>query len=279
MMREGTMKLSPHGGVGSSAVGLAQKEGMMVPRMFPRDVCAFQIPIISPRLQEMDGVHSQAGKTNWRHAMDWCNQTSILHTAIHTCTLYTVWPCAGQTTDSCVVYLCIFHGDSHKFHFQPLPQLHHCMSILYCVHVLYIHSVYARTVVFQTSDSWRTPHQASLWTNVYTEGNTWNAPLYGISMYVYTYLCPKTKHWYKSDSKQVKEIMHTTSWALASLLTLNTIYNMGHSLELLHTHCSHSLPMATHNTLHSTWLILTKWSSLHRENVMRINYNDIHVPA
>ena len=35
-------------------------------------------------------------------------------------------------------------------------------------------------------------------------------------------LCSKTKLWYKSDSKQVKEIMHTTFWALASLLTLNS---------------------------------------------------------
>lgn len=50
IMREGTTKLSPQGGLGSLVVGLAQKDGMMVPRIFPREVCAFQIPIISPRL-------------------------------------------------------------------------------------------------------------------------------------------------------------------------------------------------------------------------------------
>lgn len=50
MMREGTMKLSPQGGLGLLCVGLAQKDGMIVPKIFPREVCAFQIPIISPRL-------------------------------------------------------------------------------------------------------------------------------------------------------------------------------------------------------------------------------------
>lgn len=50
IMSEGTKKLSPQGGLGSLVVGLAQKDGIMVPRMLPREVCAFQIPIINPRL-------------------------------------------------------------------------------------------------------------------------------------------------------------------------------------------------------------------------------------
>ena len=54
MMREGTMKLRPQGGLGWEEVGLAQKEGMMVPTMFPTEVCAFHIPINSPRLQATD---------------------------------------------------------------------------------------------------------------------------------------------------------------------------------------------------------------------------------
>ena len=53
IMREGMMKLRPQGGMGSLDVGLAQKDGMIVPRMLPRDVCAFQSPIISPRLHSI----------------------------------------------------------------------------------------------------------------------------------------------------------------------------------------------------------------------------------
>ena len=44
------MKLSPQGGLGSLSVGLAQKEGMMVPRILPSEVWAFQIPMSRPRL-------------------------------------------------------------------------------------------------------------------------------------------------------------------------------------------------------------------------------------
>ena len=52
MMTEGTIKLSPQGGLGQLLVALAQKEGITVPRIFPREVWAFQIPIIRPRLKK-----------------------------------------------------------------------------------------------------------------------------------------------------------------------------------------------------------------------------------
>lgn len=69
IIREGTTKLSPQGGLGSLVVGLAQKDGMMVPRIFPREVCAFQIPIINPRL------HTSTDNV-------------IEHTAPHTAVIY-----------------------------------------------------------------------------------------------------------------------------------------------------------------------------------------------
>ena len=48
MMKAGTMKDHPHGGLGVSV--LAQKEGIIVPKMLPTDVCEFQMPIMNPRL-------------------------------------------------------------------------------------------------------------------------------------------------------------------------------------------------------------------------------------
>ena len=39
----------------------AQKEGMMVPSMFPTEVCEFQIPIIRPRLVRREGGGREGG--------------------------------------------------------------------------------------------------------------------------------------------------------------------------------------------------------------------------
>ena len=83
MMSEGTIKLSPQGGLGWSVVGLAQKEGMMVPRMFPSEVCAFHMPMISPRLQHRC-VHAMI------HTHTHMHTHTHTHAYIHACTYITV---------------------------------------------------------------------------------------------------------------------------------------------------------------------------------------------
>ena len=82
MMSEGTIKLSPQGGLGWSMVGLAQKEGMMVPRIFPSEVCAFHMPMISPRLQHRC-VHAMIHTHTHMH--------TYTHAYIHACTYIIVY--------------------------------------------------------------------------------------------------------------------------------------------------------------------------------------------
>ena len=68
MMKPGTMKDHPQG---QKALHVAQMDGITVPRMFPTEGLEFQMPMISPRLQEGKGRGGRRrgegkGEGKWR---------------------------------------------------------------------------------------------------------------------------------------------------------------------------------------------------------------------